>query len=429
MEARHQKQEHTHSYYAATAAAKTDYPMLSEAIDADVCIIGAGFTGVATALTLAERGCRVAIVEANRIGWGASGRNGGQLINGFSSTRRIAQRHGHGVADLLWELGWRGNEIIRERVARYAIDCDLKNGYVDVATRPRQLAAINAAAEDRARRNFPYPYEIWDRDKTRDLLGTDAFYGGLYCSRDGHVHPLNLCSGEARAAESLGTAIFEQSPVTNIRHGKRPIVETGSGSVMADAVLIAGNAYSRLEPRHLSKLVFPAGSYIIATEPLSDDLVQAINPRDVAACDMNHINQYFRLSADQRLLFGGACNYSGRDPDDIASYIRPRMLDVYPQLADLRIDYQWGGKIGVVLNRSLTVGRIHGNVYYCQGYSGHGLCPSHLMGEIMADAIQGTMERYDLFADIPHLRIPGSRWIGNQLIAIGMLYYKLKDRL
>lgn len=429
MDARHRQQEHTRSYYAATANVKTAYPALSGTVDTDICVVGGGFTGVATALTLAERGFGVVIVEANRIGWGASGRNGGQLINGFTSTRKIAAKHGDGIADLLWDMGWRGNTIIRERVGRYAIDCDLKDGYVDVATKPRQLAEIDAAAEERARRKFPYPYEVWDRDKTAALLGTDTFHGGFACFRDGHVHPLNLCIGEARAAESLGAVIFEQSPVTNIRHGKRPVVETGAGSVTADAVLLAGNAYSRLEPRHLSNLIFPAGSYIIATEPLGDDVVATINPRDVAVCDLNHVNQYFRLSADKRLLFGGACNYSGRDPDDIASYIRPRMLKIYPQLAEARIDFEWGGKIGIVLNRALTVGRIHGNVYYCQGYSGHGVCPTHLMGEVMADAIQGTMERFDLFADIGHVRIPGSRWVGNQLIAIGMLYYKLRDLL
>lgn len=429
MDAGHQKQEHARSYYAATASAVTGYPELTEAVEVDVCVVGGGFTGVATALTLAERGYRVAIVEANRIGWGASGRNGGQLINGFSSATKITKQHGTEIADRLWELGWRGNEIIRERVAKYAIACDLKDGYVEVATKQRQLAEIHTAAEERVIRNFPYPYEIWDRGTTCALLGTDAFLGALACSRNGHVHPLNLCIGEARAAESLGAVIFEQSPVTDIRHGRRPVVETGSGSVTADAVLLAGNAYSQLEPRHLSNLIFPAGSYIIATEPLSNDVVAEINPRDVAVCDLNHVNQYFRLSADNRLLFGGACNYSGRDPDDIASDIRPRMLKIYPQLADARIDFEWGGKIGVVLNRALTVGRIHGNVYYCQGYSGHGVCPTHLMGEIMADAIGGTMERFDLFAEIEHLRIPGSRWIGNQLIALGMLYYKLKDRL
>jgi glycine/D-amino acid oxidase-like deaminating enzyme len=175
--------------------------------------------------------------------------------------------------------------------------------------------------------------------------------------------------------------------------------------------------------------VFPAGSYIIGTEPLSEEMVSEINPLDVAVCDTNEVVDYFRLSADKRLLYGGACNYSGRDPASIKSYILPRMLKVYPQLKDVRIDFEWGGKIGIVLNRVPAVGRINGNVYYCQGYSGHGVAATHVMGEIMSDAIAGTMEKFDLFADIGHFRIPGSQWLGNQIIALGMLYYKMMDRL
>ena len=204
---------------------------------------------------------------------------------------------------------------------------------------------------------------------------------------------------------------------------------TANGQVSADAVVLAGNAYSRLEPRHLSNLVFPAGSYIIATEPLPESLADEINPEDVAVCDLNTIVDYFRLSADRRLLYGGACNYSGRDPANIEAYIRPRMEKVYPQLKGVRVEFEWGGKIGVVLNRVIAVGRIDGNVYYCQGYSGHGVCGTHLMGEVMTDAVAGTMERFDLFAGMKPIRVPGTRSVGNQLIALGMLYYRLKDRL
>jgi glycine/D-amino acid oxidase-like deaminating enzyme len=217
--------------------------------------------------------------------------------------------------------------------------------------------------------------------------------------------------------------------VTSIEHGSRPKVITAQGVVEAQSVVLAGNAYSMFEPKHLSNLVFPAGSYIIATEPLSDEVVNEINPLDVAVCDVNEVVDYYRLSADKRLLYGGACNYSGRDPASIKSYILPRMLKVYPQLKDVRIDFEWGGKIGIVLDRVPAVGRINDNVYYCQGYSGHGVNATHIMGEIMSDAVAGTMEKFDLFADMKHFRIPGSQWLGNQIIALGMLYYKLKDRL
>ena len=425
----HQRQEHTGSYYAASVTETTDYPALEGARSADVCVVGGGFTGVATALTLAERGYSVALVEANRIGWGASGRNGGQVIHGISGLEKIRKKHGDGIADMLWDIKWRGNDIIRERVAKYDIQCDLKDGFAEVATKPGQCEWFAGFVADRERHNAPKTWEIWDREQTRDLLGTDAFHGTFVCYRDGHLHPLNLCIGEARAAHQLGVQVFEQSPVTGIDHGARPKVRTLNGYVEADAVVLAGNAYSQLEPKHLANLVFPAGSYIIATEPLKDDVVAGINPKDVAVCDLNEVVDYYRLSADKRLLYGGACNYSGRDPASIKDYILPRMLKVYPQLRDVRIDYEWGGKIGIVLNRIPTVGRINNNVYYCQGYSGHGVCPTHVMGEVMADAVAGTMERYDLFADMKHFRIPGSQWIGNQIIALGMLFYKLKDRL
>tara|TARA_R110002096_G_scaffold325915_1_gene519798 strand:+ start:556 stop:1845 length:1290 start_codon:yes stop_codon:yes gene_type:complete len=423
------KQEHAPSYYAATQTDQETYPALLGDIATGVCVIGGGFTGVATALTLAERGYEVALVEANRIGWGASGRNGGQLINGIGGLARIRQKYGDQLADVLWDMRWRGNSIIRERVHKYAIDCDLKNGYVEVARKPRQVAHIHEEAEERERRNFPHPYEVWDATQTEGYLGTDKFHGGFACFRDGHVHPLNLCKGEARAAATLGTKIFEQSPVASIKHGSRPKVVTAHGTVSADAVVLAGNAYSRLEPRYLSNLVIPAGSYIIATEILPDDVVSRINPRDVAVCDLNEVVDYFRMSTDKRLLYGGACNYSGRDPASIESYIRPRMLAVYPWLKDVRIEFEWGGKIGIVLNRIPTVGRIDNNIYYCQGYSGHGVTGSHLMGEIVADAVGGTLEKFDLFAGMRHFRLPGSRWLGNQIIALGMMYYKLKDRL
>ena len=429
MLAINRKQEHTGSYYAETVNKSTAYPALEGAETADVCVVGAGFTGVATALTLAERGYSVALVEANRVGWGASGRNGGQLINGISGLDKIRKKHGDGIADMLWDLKWRGNDIVYERVEKYGIDCDLKQGFVETATKPRHLEYIREYAEERRNRNHPYPYEVWDQEQTRENLGTDAFVGAFACYRDGHLHPLNLCIGEARAAESLGVKIFEQSPVTGIEHGARPRIRTANGHVDADAVVLAGNAYSLFEPKHLSNLVFPAGSYIIATEPLSDEVVSEINPKDVAVCDLNEIVDYYRLSADKRLLYGGACNYSGRDPASIESYIRPRMLKVYPQLKDVRVEFEWGGKIGIVLNRVPAVGRIHGNVYYCQGYSGHGVNATHIMGEIMADAIGGTLEKFDLFAEVKHFRIPGSQWLGNQIIALGMLYYRLMDRL
>ena len=424
-----QMQEHTRSYYAASANDLTQFPALKGSHSADVCVVGAGFTGVSTALSLSERGYSVAVIEANRVGWGASGRNGGQLIHGIGGLDRIRKRHGDTIADTVWALKWLGHDIIHERVEKYDIECDLKGGFAEVALKSRQLPELEALAREFERHQFPYEYALWDQQETQDALGTDAYLGGFVCQRDGHLHPLNLCMGEARAAQKLGAAIFEQSPALRIEHGSRPKVKTSDGVVEADAVILAGNAYSLLEPKHVSGYVFPAGSYIIATEPLPEPVAAEINALDVAVCDVNEIVNYYRLSADKRMLFGGACNYSGRDPTSIQSYILPRMLKIYPQLKGVPIEYEWGGKIGIVLERAPMVGRIHSNVYFAQGYSGHGVNASHVMGELVAEAISGTMERFDLFAEIQHLRIPGSRWFGNQMIALGMLYYKLRDML
>ena len=281
-----QKQEHTGSYYAATVNEKTDYPELEGEVSADICVVGAGFTGTSTALTLAERGYSVALIEANRIGWGASGRNGGQLINGISGLWKLQKKHGKDNARMFWDMRWRGHEIIHERVNKYGIECDLKEGFVETAFKKGQVEDIEDYAEEMDKWNFPWRWEVWDKEQTRAKLGTDAYIGGFCNWRDGHLHPLNLCIGEARAAHGLGVKIFEQSPVTGIDHGDKPVVRTAKGQVKANAVVLAGNAYSLFEPKQLSNLVFPASSFVIGTEPLSDEMVAEINPEDVAVCEL-----------------------------------------------------------------------------------------------------------------------------------------------
>ena len=429
MGATEQFQEHTGSYYAATVNEHDDYPALAGAQTADVCIVGGGFTGVSTALTLAERGYSVVVVEANRVGWGASGRNGGQLIGGITGESKLAKMHGDGVRDMLWDLRWRGHEIIHERVEKYGIDCDLKNGFIDVALKPRHLRDLEEGFEELQKRNFPYEYRLTDREETRELTGTDAYLGGLINMRDGHLHPLNLCRGEAQAAAGLGVRIFEQSPVIDIRHGEKPRVSTAQGHVDAKTVVLAGNAYHALESRALSGMTFPAGSYIIATEPLDEDLANELNPQDLAICDLNEVVDYYRMSGDRRLLFGGRCNYSGREPRSIQKTMVPRMLDIYPQLAGKRIEYEWGGKIGIVINRIQMMGCIDGNIWYSQGYCGHGVNATHIASEVLADAIGGTMEKFDVFGNVRHWRVPLGQWFGNQMVALGMIYYRLRDML
>jgi glycine/D-amino acid oxidase-like deaminating enzyme len=421
-------QPHTGSYYAATVGDVTEYAPLSGHQTADVCVIGAGFTGISTALHLAERGYNVHVVEANKVGWGASGRNGGQMIGGISGEKEIARQLGRDADELFRELRWAGHEIIRERVQTYRIQCDLKAGYLDVAIKKRHLLDFQADYERLQRDNFPYETRLLSREETRDMIGTDAYIGALLNMGNGHLHPLKLCVGEARAAVSLGATIYEQSPVLRIKHGARPTVITANGQVEADSVVIAGNAYHTLEKK-LRGIMFPVNSFIIATQPLPDETVAAINPMDLAVCDPNFVLEYFRLSADKRLLFGGRCNYFGSDPKVIEKNLRPRMLKIYPALANVGIDYAWGGTIGVPLNRAPLLGRISPSVFYCQGYSGHGVNVTHLAGRIMADAIAGTFEQFDLFANTKPLKVPGGHWLRKPMVALGVLYYQIRDRL
>ena len=385
--------EHTGSYYAATVNKATDYPPLIGDQSADVCVIGAGFTGISTALHLAERGYDVQVVEANRVGWGASGRNGGQLIGGISGEQKVANHHKRDVEDLFGELRWAGHAIVRERIQTYAIDCDLKYGYLDVAIKKRHLREFEADYRRLEKSGFPHEFRMLSKSETSETIGTDAYLGALLNMGNGHLHPLNLCVGEARAAESLGASIYEQSPVLDIEKGHRAKVVTERGSVTADFVVIAGNAYHALE-RQLRGIMFPVKSFIIATEPLPENVVAQINP-----------------------------------PAVIRKSHRKKMARIYPQLADARIDYAWGGTIGVPINRVPQLGRISPNVFYCQGYSGHGVNVTHLAGQIMADVVAGTAERFDLFASVKPLVMPGAHLLWKPMVALGILYYQVKDRL
>ena len=416
---------HTGSYYAATANEQTDYPALQGDQSADVCVIGAGFTGIATALTLAERGFDVRVVEANRVGWGASGRNGGQMIGGIAGEKHLRKVCDE---DTLWEMRWRGHDIIAERVNKYGIDCDLKYGYADVAIKPRHLVEFQQDFERLQRHGFDDEYRMLDRDETRAMIGTDAYLGALLNMRNGHLHPLNLCIGEARAASGLGVTIHEGSKVLHIGHGARPKVVTAEGSVTADAIVIAGNAYHLVEPQ-LRGIMFPVNSFIIATEPLTDEQVASVNPHDLAICDPNFVLQYYRLSADRRFLFGARINTFSDDPGYIRRHHLPLLLRLYPQLEGIGVDYAWGGTIGVPLHRVPRIGRVAPNVFYSQGYSGHGVNVTHLAGEIMADAVTGTLERFDIFAGIRSTRFPGSHTLRKPLVTLGVLYHQLRDRL
>ena len=421
--------EHTASYFAATRNDATNYPPLRGTHRFDVAVVGAGYTGVSTTLYLAERGYDVALLESHRVGWGASGRNGGQLIDGFVEVEKIGKRFGIAAADMAYRMGLESRDIVVNRIEQYAIDCDLKMGYLDLALRPADVRQFEERLASKRRMNYPHDMRLVEAAELGEFIGSDRYVGGLINGGNGHLHPLNLCIGEAHAAADLGAKIFEQSQVMRIRHGREPVVETGHGRINADKVVLAGNAYlERTEPK-LYGTVIPAGTYIIATEPLTESMAKAVLPQDMACCDQRSALDYFRLSADRRMLFGGLCNYSGREPSDIAASLRPKMLKVFPQLDGARIDYEWGGNIAISINRVPQFGRIEGNTYYAQGYSGHGLAPTHLAGKMLADIVCGDSEQFDVFSRVGHMRVPGGKWFANPAMALGMLYYRLKDIL
>ena len=416
------------TYYTATRNRQDRFPPLTEELRTDVCVVGGGYTGIATALELAARGFGVVLLEAHQIGWGASGRNGGQLLFGICDHAKIEQRLGRDAAALFWRMGLESVQIVREHIERYHIDCDLRWGSFDAAITQRQFDRLRAFKAEQEQRGYPHALELVDRAQLPAVIGSGHYLGGLIDRGGGHLHPLNLCLGEAAAAAALGARLFEHSTALAVLPGERPQVLTAQGRVSAEWVVLAGNAYlGRLEPR-LYGQVLPAGSYIVATEPLGA-LAAELLPQNLAVADQNVVLDYFRLSADNRLLFGGRCNYSGREPRDIAAVLRPRLVEVFPQLRHTRIDYAWGGQLGISLNRIPQLGRLPGNILYAQGYSGHGVGTTHLAGRVLAEAISGEGARLDLFNQIRHWRLPGGRWFASPALALGMLYYRLLDLL
>ncbi|PBJ24165.1 Gamma-glutamylputrescine oxidoreductase [Pseudomonas sp. ACN8] len=426
--------EHTHSWYAASAKGMRQRPALASDLTADVCVVGAGFTGINTAIELAQRGLSVILLEARRIGWGASGRNGGQLIRGIGHDVSGFARHiGADGVQYLEHAGTESVQVVANRVREHGIDCDLSWGFCELANTPAQFKALKAEQTELIESGYAFETRLVAPEQIREqVVNSGVYAGGLVDMGSGHLHPLNLVLGEAQVAESLGVHIFEQSPVLELIHGSTVQVRCAGGTVRADTLVLACNAHlEELEPK-LSGKVLPAGSYIIATEPLSQDAAAKLIPHNVALCDQKVGLDYYRLSADRRLLFGGACHYSGRDPSDISAYMRPQMLKVFPQLADVRIDYQWGGKIGISANRFPQVGRLsqHPNVFYAQGYSGHGLNVTHWCAKLLGEAIHvGHSKGFDVFSAVPHMTFPGGRALRSPLLALGMFWYRMREVL
>ncbi|MEC4238915.1 NAD(P)/FAD-dependent oxidoreductase [Pseudomonas sp. DSV-1] len=416
------------SYYAASANPTPERPALQGEVEVDVCVIGAGYTGLSSALFLLEAGFSVAVLEAAKVGFGASGRNGGQIVNSYSRDIDVIERTvGAKQAQLLGNMAFEGSKIIRERVAKYQIQCDLKDGGVFAAITGKQMGHLEAQKKLWERYGNT-SLELLDQRRIREVVACDQYQGGLLDMSGGHIHPLNLALGEAAAVESLGGKIYEQSPAIRIERGANPVVHTPQGKVRAKFIIVAGNAYlGNLVPELASKSM-PCGTQVITTEPLSEELAKTLLPQNYCVEDCNYLLDYYRLSGDKRLIFGGGVVYGARDPANIEAIIRPKMLKAFPQLKDVKIDYAWTGNFLLTLSRLPQVGRIGDNIYYSQGCSGHGVTYTHLAGKVLAEALRGQAERFDAFADLPHYPFPGGQLLRTPLTALGAWYYSLRDK-
>ena len=420
--------EHIDSYYAATANPAPRHPQLEGEITVDVCVVGGGLSGCSTALHLAERGYRVALLEGRRIAWGASGRSGGQAIAGFASSQdTLAAQVGLDDARRMWDVSVEAVELLQGRVQRHAIDCDLHWGHMHVAVKPRHITELRAW-RDEMTGTYAYPGTRWlTRDEVREWIASDRYLGGLYDPRSGHLHPLNYTLGLAAAAESAGARLFESSLVTRIDRGDPATIVTATGQVRARHVAICCNAWVDDLVPELRSRIMPVGTYIVATEPLGEARMRALLREPIAVSDVNWVLDYFRPSADHRLLFGGRVSYSGLDPRNTGNATRLRMMRVFPQLGDARIEYAWGGYVDITMSRAPDFGRLAPNVYYLQGYSGHGIALTGMAGKLVAEAIAGQAERFDLFTKLEHRNFPGGKQLRTPLLVLAMLWFRMKD--
>jgi len=421
---------HPQSYYVATAQGMVDYPVLRGDEAADVCVIGGGFTGVSAALNLAERGYSVVLLEAERIGFGASGRCGGLIGSGQrKDVLEMESLFGTDRARLLWDLAEDAKQEIRRRVATHGIDCGLQNGQVE-GIHKRSYLEWPAELADALAERYDYPHcRALSRSEVRELVATDSFLGGLWDGEAAALHPLNYVLGLARAASEAGVRIFEFSRVLRYSRGEPSRIKTAGGSVSASYIVLACNGYLGKLERRVAGKIMPINNFMIATQPLGKARAKKLISGHFGVHDTRFVVNYFRLSDDGRLLFGGGENYRPGFPRDIEGFVRPYMLRLFPQLADVGIDYAWGGTLSVTVNRLPHFGRLEPNVFFAQGYSGHGISIANLAGKVIAEAIAGTAEKFDVMAGLPIHTFPGGTLLRYPGMVLGMMYYSMIDKL
>ena len=417
------------SYYAATAERSQRHASLSGAIRCDVAIVGAGLAGLGAALELSERGLDVVVLEAREIGWGASGRNGGQAIHGLACGQDVIEAQ-LGLADSrkVWDLSIEALDILRERIGKHAIDCDWRDGFIGIATNARKGAAL-AQWADEIEDKYAYPLtRIAPADMGR-WVASGRYHSAIHDPRSGHLHPLKYVRGLARAAAAAGVRIFENTEVASLVQNGGVTLKTASGEVRAGRALLAGNVYLQDVAPALESRIMPVGTYIVCSEPMDKALADSLIPTRSAVCDTDFVLDYYRTTNDDRMLFGGRVSYSTKTPANIQESMRRRMVDTFPQLSSTKIEFAWGGFVDITMNRAPDFGRIGANVYYLQGFSGHGLALTGLAGRVVAEAMTADASRFDLFARLKHRAFPGGRLLRTPALVLGMAWYRMKDLL
>jgi len=417
------------SYYAATAPARPARPPLDSDTRCDVAIVGAGLAGLSAALDLARRGRDVVLLEAEEAGFGASGRNGGQAIHGLACDQDVVEAQlGLDDARRVWDLSIEALDLLKARIAEHRIDCDWQDGFLGLATSAAKARALQGWA-DRIESVYRYPLTRVPQAEIGRWIDSPRFHGGIHDPRSGHLHPLKYTQGLAEAAVAGGVRLHERTRVTALRPGSPNRLSTPRGTVTADQVLLAGNVYLDGLAPSLRARIMPVGTYIACSEAMPPARARALIPSGSAVCDTNFVLDYFRPTADHRMLYGGRVSYSTVTPSSLAERMRQRMVLSFPQLADLKVDYAWGGFVDITMNRAPDFGRLDGApaVYYLQGFSGHGLALTGLAGRLVADAMCGDAGRFDLFARLKHRPFPGGALLRTPALVLGMAWYRLRD--
>jgi gamma-glutamylputrescine oxidase len=416
------------SYFAASADCGPARASLRGEIAADVCVLGGGIAGCSAALHLAKRGFKVVLLEARTVGFGASGRSGGQTIFGLAAgQQKLVAEVGRDDARRLFDLSIEALDLTQSLIRNYGIDCDYHANHVHVGIKPRHVGELEAWVREL---HEDYGYEsvrMLDREQLQPHVRSERYLAGLIDTRSGHLHPLKYTQGLARAAEAAGTVIYENTEVLDYEDGAQVRVRTANGAVRCAHLVLCGNAYIGAVAPPLARRILGVGTYIIATESLGEERAAKLLPTNAAVADINWILDYFRRSQDHRLLFGGRVSYSSVQPPRLAESMRKRMVRAFPELADVKVAYAWGGYLDITMSRAPNFGRLASNVFYFQGFSGHGVALAGLAGKLAAEAIAGTAERFDVFARIPHRDFPGGRYLRRPSLMLAMLYFRLRD--